>query len=182
MFPPIEFSFLYSETDKKLYTFLIHTVMREFEHALAPFVAFRAHPISKVIVKPDPIVGCNCIGLTEFYKDEIKLQLPTSPGYFDARSAGNLIAHECGHHILEEYFGKTREARIFGNNLIHRWANSPTGYGYPRLYGSKIFGRKYLLPLVRVNYPDLKKLIADHAIIQGEIEHNVAPRGANPYW
>ena len=76
MFPYIDFDPLYSEKDKKLITFIVHSVMREYAKALEPFNLW-GHPIAKITLMPSLGPGFSAVcGLTNLSKDTIQLGIP----------------------------------------------------------------------------------------------------------
>ncbi len=185
VFPPVEFHPDYSKQDRKLYTFLIHSAIREFQRSLAQigFQAFDKHPVTRIEVTPHALAECNCLGLAKTYTDEIKLRLPTGPSALQVSGTSDIITHELGHHIVQEYYGDTGEGNRLGNDLIH-WYSNRSGmlYRYTKTFNSIVFVRKYLLPWVRMPFPNLPRLIAEKNAIIQSIIYGTAPRGPHEYW
>lgn len=184
-FPPITFHFGYTPHDVKLYTFLIHSAIREFQHQLKQigFEAFNTHPIRSIDVSPNPMTECNCLGLAILPTDELKLRLPSKPGPLEVSTAARVITHEIGHHLVQEYYGDNGEANRIGNNLIHWQSNRNDDlYEYTKTFNSVVFVRKYLIPFARVSFPNLPRLISEKDMIQESIRNGTAPRGIHEYW
>jgi hypothetical protein len=179
MFPPIEFHPLYSDFDKRLYTFLIHSAIREFGRILKPWPAFVAHPVAIIEVTPNAFEECNCLGLTKFFTDEIKLRLPVRPGVLEVSATSDSITHELAHHLIEEYFDDKKA----GVNLVHWEANRrDQRYRYTRTFASIVFARKYLLPWCKVPFPNLRLLISHKDEITQSVVQGMAPHGIHEYW
>lgn len=184
MFPEIEFKFGYSAHDVKLYTFLIHTSIREFYSQLKPlgFNAFE-HPVKKIDVQATALPNCACIGQAKFFEDHIMLQLPAAPSALAVSIVSSIITHELGHHFVQEFYGDDGDGNRLGNNLIHVGENlRDDGYFYSRLYNSRVFVRKYLLPFANVRYPNIQRLIAEKDAIVASIAAGTAPSSPHELW
>lgn len=187
LFPPIIFSPVYTDRDKRVYTFIIHSVIREFQRVLKPFPAFDAHPVSMIEVSTKNITGCDCIGIAIYRTDVIKLVAPSRISLFEINAYSSVITHELAHHVIQEYFGDNSVGNRLGTNLVHYWANlldtdADSLYTYQKRYWSPSFFARYLLPYLVVTYPNLRMLIDNKDAIVKQLAEYAAPKGRHEYW
>lgn len=181
IFPEIEFDPLFGERDRKIITFIVHSVIREYQNKLAPFPAFLASPIKKFTIQPTRPAGGKFQGYCNFLHDSIAiLEWPLNMGGIMLTANSATIAHEIAHHIIQEYFGDNSAGNYNGVRLVHYAANGTT-HKYTKRFWSPRFFFKYGIPSLTITMFDVAKLIEDAWGINHDIDKGIAPKGPHTY-
>ena len=168
----------YTARDKKLYTFMVNTCIREYSR-----MGFH-EPLKQMIFQTTPLKeAMKCNGITIFETDVIKLKAPNKIGLVDACGFGRVIAHELAHHLIQEHYGDSYLGNSYGNNLVHCASNDMhKQYFINKRYWSPSFMARYGLPYLKIALFDLKRLINDGEMWMAAVRMRKAPYGKDIYW